>query len=153
MQAAIRRIAEKLKENDFRLTPQRQAVLEILLANKEGHLNAEEIFQAAKKKYPELGLATVYRTLEILADLGIVHKLQFDEDCSRYEYNPDGERHAHHHLICISCGEITEFDEDLLEELEKEIAQKSNFTITDHSLRFYGYCAKCRPGDEKEGKE
>lgn len=143
MQTKITRIAEKLREQDFRLTPQRQAVMEILVSNTGEHLNAEEIFQAAREKFPDLGLATVYRTLELLVELGIVHKLHFNEDCNRYEYNPDGDKHSHHHLICLKCGEITEFDEDLLDELERKIAQQNNFTITDHSLRFYGYCAKC----------
>jgi Fur family ferric uptake transcriptional regulator len=144
LQSKITRIEEKLREQDFRLTPQRQAVMEILLSNTGEHLNAEEIFQAAREKFPDLGLATVYRTLELLVELGVVHKLQFNEDCSRYEYNPDGDKHSHHHLICLKCGEITEFDEDLLDELERKIAQQNNFAVTDHSLRFYGYCAKCR---------
>ncbi|MDI9567629.1 MAG: Fur family transcriptional regulator [Bacillota bacterium] len=145
METKIARIAEILREQDLRLTPQRQAVMEILLSNIGEHLNAEEIFKAAREKYPELGLATVYRTLELLVDIGVVNKIQFNEDCSRYEYNPaDGDKHSHHHLICLQCGGITEFDEDLLDELEKKIARQNNFAVTDHCLRFYGYCAKCR---------
>jgi Fur family ferric uptake transcriptional regulator len=145
LETKIARIAEILREQDLRLTPQRQAVMEILLSNIGEHLNAEEIFKAAREKYPELGLATVYRTLELLVDIGVVNKIQFNEDCSRYEYNPaDGDKHSHHHLICLQCGGITEFDEDLLDELEKKIARQNNFAVTDHCLRFYGYCAKCR---------
>lgn len=148
MQAKMARIAEILREQAFRLTPQRQAIMEILLSNTGEHLNAEEIFKAAREKFPDLGLATVYRTLELLVDLGVVNKIQFNEECSRYEYNPDSDKHSHHHLICLKCGGITEFDEDLLDELEKKIARQNNFTVTDHCLRFYGYCAKCRPKQE-----
>ncbi|MGI6574415.1 MAG: Fur family transcriptional regulator [bacterium] len=151
MYSKIKHIAERLREKDFRLTPQRQAILETLIVHQDEHLTAEDIFKIAKDKYPDLGLATVYRTLELFAELGVIYKLQFNEDYSRYEYNPDGDKHSHHHLVCIQCGEITEFDQDLLEHLEAEITRKNDFKITDHSLRFYGYCSKCSKA--KKGSE
>lgn len=133
-----------LAERELRLTPQREAILKILLEREEEHLSADDIYILTKEKYPEIGIATIYRTLELFADLGIVHKLEFGDGCSRYEFNTGEERHSHHHLICQKCGTIIEFNDDLLEDLEEIIARESKFKITDHCLRFYGYCEKCQ---------
>ena len=144
MERRIKGISEMLRSNNFRLTPQRKIILEVLLENENEHLNAEEIYKAAQIKLPALGLATVYRTLELFAELGIINRLQLEEEFNRYEFKPDSSKHTHHHLICVNCGKIQEFNEDLLDELEKLIEEESGFIITDHSLRFYGYCRKCR---------
>lgn len=149
MESAFRRIADKMRERELRFTPQRQAVVETLLEHWGNHLSAEEVFQQAQVKCPDLGLATVYRTLDLLTDMGFLYKTQFNEDCSRYEFNLQEGGHFHHHLICLNCGTIFEFDEDLLENLESEIAAKNGFKIVDHSLRFFGYCLECQ---EKAGR-
>lgn len=140
----IAQILGVLKEKDFRLTPQREAILRILLSGEINHMTAEEIYTVTRDKNPEIGLATVYRTLDLFENLGIVSRLDFCEGGRKYELSSDKERHYHHHLVCLSCGEIIEFNEDLLDDLEDRIASQSKFKITDHSLRFFGYCQGCR---------
>ncbi|MGI6036775.1 MAG: Fur family transcriptional regulator [Limnochordia bacterium] len=142
MQKIVGEIRDQLKERDLRLTPQREAVLKVLLTT-NGHLSAEEIYLATKEKAAEVGLATIYRTLELFEKLGIVRKLEAGVGQGRYEF-VDSDDHYHHHLICLSCGKISEFNEDLLEVLEETISARSGFTISDHCLRFFGYCADCQ---------
>lgn len=151
MQREVRAIRHQLSEKDYRLTPQRESILMILLAHRERHLSADEVYLAARERNLELGLATVYRTLELFAQLGIVHKLDYGDGQSRYEYNAGLDRHYHHHLICLGCGRIIEFNQDLLEDLEREISRKTDFDITDHCLRFFGYCRSCTPAPSIPG--
>jgi Fur family ferric uptake transcriptional regulator len=137
-------IKELLAERDLRLTPQREAILRVLVNHADLHLSADEVFRRTKEECPDIGLATVYRTLEIFENLGIIHKLQFGEEGSRYEFNPEFQKHYHHHLICLSCGGIFEFNEDLLDDIERAISERTGFDVVDHSLRVYGYCRRCR---------
>ncbi|HHV62741.1 MAG TPA: transcriptional repressor [Firmicutes bacterium] len=143
MDKILSEVKGRLEERDCRLTPQREAVLASLMEKAGNHPSVEEIYVATKKRYPDIGLATVYRTLELFESLGIVSKLEFGEAGSKYEFNPEMERHYHHHLICLGCGAIMEFNEDLLEDVERAVAGRTGFKITDHSLRFYGYCQNC----------
>lgn len=137
-------IKELLAEKDLRLTPQREAILRVLVKHADLHLSADEIYRRTKEECPDIGLATVYRALEIFENLGIIHKLQFGEEGSRYEFNPEFQKHYHHHLICLSCGGIFEFNEDLLDDIEEAISERTGFDIVDHSLRVYGYCRQCQ---------
>ncbi len=146
-------IRQQLSESDYRLTPQRQAVLRILVENSSTHLSADDIFLKTKSISPDLGLATVYRTLELFDKLGIVYRLDYGDGQARYELNDGVEKHYHHHLICLSCGKIQEFNDDLLEDIEQAIAKNAGFQITDHCLRFFGYCSECTPGQDKKGGE
>jgi Fur family ferric uptake transcriptional regulator len=134
---------EQLKGMGCKLTTQRRAVLDVLIEHEGEHLSSEEIFEMVKENYPEIGLATVYRTLTLLDRMQLVYKLDLDDDCSRYELNRNKEDHLHHHLICIKCGAVTEVEEDLLESLEEEILRKKGFVIKDHRVKFYGYCKEC----------
>ncbi|HBG22546.1 MAG: Fur family transcriptional regulator [Syntrophaceticus sp.] len=134
---------EKLQESSYKITPQRQMILKTLLDNAEKHFNAEELHFVLKQTDPEIGLATVYRTLEILSDLDILHKIDFGDGSVRYEFS-EHEAHNHHHLICIKCGRIIEVNDDLLEALETWIEEKTLFHITDHQLKFFGYCRNCQ---------
>lgn len=133
-----------LKEKGYKLTPQRRAVLNIIMENQGQHLNTEEIYDLVKTQCPDIGLATVYRTLQILDEMGLILKINLDDGCSRYEFNNHKEDHQHHHLICQNCGAIIEVGEDLLDPLEEEITNKYHFTITDHKVKFFGLCSKCR---------
>lgn len=135
-------ICECLRNNSYKLTSQRQTILRIFLKNADRHLSAEEVYILVKRQYPEIGLATVYRTLDILAELGILHKNDFGDGKLRYEFAREDEHH-HHHLICLQCGNVAEFDDDLLEGLEGLIFQKNNFKVLDHNLKFYGHCENC----------
>ncbi|AAM24476.1 Fur family transcriptional regulator [Caldanaerobacter subterraneus] len=137
------KLKEKLKEKGFKLTTQRRVILDVIMENKNKHLSSEEIYDLVKRKYPEIGLATVYRTLQLFEELGLVYKLNFDEGRNRYElYQEDA--HQHHHLICLKCGNVIEMEGDLLEDLEKLIEKTKNFEIVDHNVKFYGYCSNCR---------
>lgn len=118
-----------LKEKGLKVTSQRQAILDVLLENVGKHLSPEEIYNIVKNKNPEIGVATVYRTLMLLEEMYVVHKIDLDDNCARYELNRNKEDHRHHHLICTICGTVLEVEEDLLESLELEIKNKKNFTV------------------------
>ncbi len=136
-------LMEKLKDKGFKLTPQRRCVIDTILENEGKHLSTEEIYDLVKKKYPEIGLATVYRTMQILGEVGLVYKHNFDDGRSRYEVT-NNEDHQHHHLVCINCGKVIEVEEDLLDRLESQVESKYGFTITNHNVKFLGYCEKCK---------
>lgn len=138
------KLKEELKVQGYKLTPQRRAVLDILLENEGKHLSTEEIYDLVKTSCPEIGLATVYRTLQLLEKMGVTCRMNFDDGCNRYELVHKHEDHQHHHLICKLCGKVEEVEDDLLEALENKIEAKYNFKIKNHSVKFYGYCEKCR---------
>lgn len=146
----MKRVRQRLKDQDYRLTPQREAILDILLGNRDKHLSADDIYLKLQRRHPEIGLATVYRTLDVLADLGLVYKSDFGSGKAVYELIEEADAHCHHHLICLSCGKVLEFDEDLLEPLEEAVASESRFRIVDHSLRFFGFCQDCQARDGQE---
>jgi len=140
----IYEVEEKLRSGEYKLTPRREHILQVFLENKDKHLSAEEIYNLVKKRAPDVGLATVYRTLELFLDFDIIHSIDFGDGRKRYEFGQgEGEKHHHHHLICTRCGKIQEVTEDLLEELETRVNQAYDFIITDHQLKFFGYCKEC----------
>lgn len=134
---------EKLKERGLKMTAQRQAILDVIREHEGQHMSPEEIFELVRESCPEIGLATVYRTLLLLDSMELIYKLDFDDGCSRYELNRNKEDHRHHHLICMKCGSVAEVEGDLLESLEDQILQKNGFIVKDHRVKFYGYCRKC----------
>ena len=138
-----------LQEKDYKMTEQRREILQIFLDQpSDHHLSAEDVHSILRSKKSEIGLATVYRSLELLGSLGILLKIEFGDGCSRYELNTtDPNSHRHHHLICMRCHKVIEFDEDKLDELEEEIADKSGFEIVNHEVKFFGYCKDCRDGN------
>ena len=137
-------LKEKLKKTGFKITPQRRAIIEVLLNNESYHLSSEEIYDKVRETCPEIGLATVYRTVRILDEIDVISKLNLDEGCIRYELKLGEDKgHNHHHLICKKCGKITEVKDDLLDSIEKEIEEEYGFGIIDHDLKFYGYCKEC----------
>lgn len=144
MKKVIAQVGEKLKSQEYKLTPQRQLILEVLLENKDKHLSAEEVYNLVKQKAPDVGLATVYRTLELFLEFEIIHSVNFGDGRKRYEYGEDNDGHHHHHAICTKCGTILEINEDLLEELERQVSEQFEFTVTDHELKIFGYCKNCK---------
>ncbi len=147
MDEKIRKLSEelkaKLKEKGYKLTTQRKAIINVFLKNQSSHLSPEEIYDVVRDDYPDIGLATVYRTLQLLDQLNIIYKVNFDDGCSRYELNLDTEDHQHHHLICIGCGKVREVKIDLLDSLEAQIEKEGNFKVIDHNVKFFGYCSDC----------
>lgn len=139
----LEKVKAVLKEKGYKLTPQRRATFEVFCENRGRHLSTEDVYMLVKEKYPEIGIATVYRTLQLLEQLGAINKLSFDDGCGRYELAGSEEDHHHHHLICLSCGEVQEVQEDLLEHLEDKIREKNRFNVVNHRVKFFGYCRKC----------
>lgn len=142
-------LKDELKCKGYKLTPQRRAIVDAIIDSEGKHLTAEEIYDEVKKNCPEIGLATVYRTILLLEDIGIVSRLHLNDGCSRYELVHSNETHRHHHLVCNECNGVIEVQDDLLEELEEDIESKYEFKILDHALKFYGICSDC----QKKSKE
>lgn len=144
MESRIDRIKKQLSGASYKLTPQREATVRVLLENEEDHLSAEDVFLLVREISPDIGLATVYRTLELLNELNVVDKIQFGDGVSRYDLRQEGAAHFHHHLVCIECGAVDEIQEDLLEDVEGIVEKKWNFRIKDHRLTFHGICYRCQ---------
>ncbi len=139
-------LKKKLKEKGLKVTKQRLLILQTLAEHRGMHLAAEEIFEMMKSGYPEMGLATVYRTLQLLYEIQLVDRINLDDGCIRYEIGHAFEgdsKHCHHHLICRTCGRIIPFEDDLLDELEEHIELSTGFHVLDHELKFYGQCREC----------
>jgi Fur family ferric uptake transcriptional regulator len=152
METRIDRIKKQLHSASYKLTPQREATVRVLLENEEDHLSAEDVYLLVKVKSPEIGLATVYRTLELLTELKVVDKINFGDGVSRYDLRQEGAAHFHHHLVCIECGAVDEIQEDLLEDVEAVVERRWNFIIKDHRLTFHGICYRCQDKGKEEEK-
>jgi Fur family transcriptional regulator, ferric uptake regulator len=142
-QSEINKLKENLKAKGYKLTPQRRAIVDIIIENEGKHLTAEEIYDLVKVDTPEIGLATVYRTIILLEEMGIISRLDIGDGCSRYELVHEEENHQHHHLICTTCGKVMEVEDDLLEALEQNVESKYKFQIQNHSVKFFGLCSDC----------
>ena len=128
-----------LAQNQLKFTNQRRAIIAEFL-KVGGHVGAEELFRLVKKKDPELGLASVYRTINSLVEAGLAVERRFLDRASVYEINEPG--HHHDHLICMRCRKIFEFENEKIEELQRQVAESLGFTLQDHKLELYGYCQK-----------
>lgn len=133
----------------YRMTVPRQAIMDVLCGSGK-HLSAEEIYMRVHKTYSNIGLATVYRTLELLTRMGLAVKFDFGDGRARYEPAGDNEKAHHHHLICTKCKRIIEYTEfideemEFLERAEKGLSEKYDFDIKSHMIGFYGLCDKCK---------
>ncbi|KRM89694.1 ferric uptake regulation protein [Liquorilactobacillus vini DSM 20605] len=137
------RIETSLHQAGLKLTPQRKATVKTLLKNHTRHLSAEELFALVKEDEPEIGLATVYRTVEVLAELKIVNRVTFEDGMTRYDLRTSDNGHFHHHLLCQKCGKVQEIHEDLLTDVEKQVWQRFGFKVLDHRLTLMGICQDC----------
>jgi len=131
-----------LKQNGLKFTIQREVILETLY-NSHEHLTPESLHRLIQAKHPDLkiGIATIYRTLSLLEDAEIVTSLSFGVQGKKYEL---GAKEHHDHMICIKCGNITEFVDEEIEKKQEKIAKAFNFKMTDHSMQIYGICEKCQ---------
>lgn len=140
-----------LKTKGLKVTVQRLAVLNILKERDDEHLTAEEIYDLVKKNHPEIGLATVYRTIQLLSDMGIIDKLSLDDGFTRYEMGKSlSSGHRHHHLICLSCNKIFSFEKDFMEPLENEIEKVTGFRVVNHEAKLFGYCKECNNNTKQD---
>ena len=131
-----------LKNKGMKYTEQRAVILQILL-NIDEHLNAEEVHQIVKEKYPNqnIGIATVYRTLNFLEEVDLISSISFGSEGKKYEST---KKQHHDHLICTGCGKIVEFYDEEIELRQENIAIKNGFTITDHTMQIFGMCEDCK---------
>jgi len=130
----------KLKSREFRITPQRLAILGILAVS-EGHPSVDDIYKKVKVDFPTTSLATVYKTVSLLKELNEVLELGFPDGSNRYDgYNPV----PHPHVICTKCKKIMDPDLISVDELREEMAQKTGYRITSHRLDFFGLCPECQ---------
>ena len=132
-------LSRRVREAGYKLTPPRLAVLQVI--EQDNHLSPAEIYQRALLIQPGVGLATVYRALELFTELGIVRPITVGDGPPTYIRAEGG----HHHLVCSACGRLIEFDECSSGALAQELADRYNFHIQSHLLEFYGLCADCRP--------
>lgn len=122
-------------------TRQRELILETFI-KAGGHVSAEELYNKVIGGDSSIGLATVYRTLNLLCECGIAQQREFGEGCTLYEIVQDYKHHDH--LICTTCGKIIEFEDCNIERLQEKVAQENGFTIYRHKLEIYGLCSECK---------
>ncbi|HUU27611.1 MAG TPA: Fur family transcriptional regulator [archaeon] len=130
-----------LRENSYLITRQRRRIAEIIF-NTPGHLSVEDIQDLLRQKKISASIASIYRTLDVLIKSNLVVQHRFGKRFKRFEAIRQDKHHDH--LICLRCGKVLEFKNDIIEDLQVEMAAQHNFNITDHKLDIYGYCSKCR---------
>jgi Fur family peroxide stress response transcriptional regulator len=139
-QKRVEEMLSKLKSRDFRITPQRLAILKILAAS-EGHPSVDAIYKEVKALFPTTSVATVYKTVSLLKELNEVLELGFPDGSNRYDgYNPV----PHPHAICMTCKKIMDPELMNIEELSEEMSRKTGYKIFHHRLDFFGLCPDCQ---------
>jgi len=132
---------DTLKNKGLKLTIQRKFIVDEFLKLK-GHLNTDEFFAIIKKKFPRMGYATVYRTLKIMKEAGLIGEIDVGDGAKRYELKMSQTEH-HDHIYCLSCGKIEEFSHREIERLQDRIARKMGYKIVKHTMQLFGYCSDC----------
>ncbi len=130
-----------LKKAGLKATLPRVKILEILENNALRHMSAEDMYKALLETGEDVGLATVYRVLTQFETAGLVERHHFEGGQSVFELN-QGEHHDH--ILCISCGKVDEFSDEIIEQRQRAIAKKAGYAMTDHSLYIYGVCTECQ---------
>ncbi len=141
MGITARKITSILKQRGYKLTPQRRAVLNIIAASQD-HLTPVDIHERTRREYPGIGLVTVYRTLAILAELGLICEVHAGGSCRSYLMRRPLEHH--HHLICSECGKVIDFADCDLDKLEQRLSRATGFKVEAHLLEFLGRCSDCQ---------
>lgn len=140
--ARVERLVTKLREDNYRITPQRLALIDILVSD-SGHPSVSQIYEQLRTQFPTTSLATVYKTLNVLKRLGEVKEIILSDDDTRYDLtNLD----PHPHLICVQCHSITDAELCDLEAITRDISAQYNFKVLDQRLDFFGICADCQRG-------
>jgi Fur family ferric uptake transcriptional regulator len=130
-----------MAKRGLRATKQRDTIIEAFFSQPD-HVSIEELLARVRVRDPQIGYATVYRTLKLLTESGVAHERKFGDGLTRYELADDD---AHHdHLICVECQRIVEFEEPAVEALQETIAKKHGFTIQSHKHELYGVCPDCQ---------
>ncbi len=135
-----------LKKAGLKVTLPRLKILQILEESDKRHLRAEDVYKALLQSGEDVGLATVYRVLTQFEAAGLVSRHHFEEGHSVYELN-EGEHHDH--FLCVQCGRVDEFMDEVIEKRQRDIAERLGYRITDHCLYLYGVCPDCQKADSK----
>ncbi len=144
-----RNLDDYMSEKGLRTTEQRKLIVSTFLQN-DAHPTIEELLEQVRASDPRVGYATVYRTMKMLTEGGMANELHFGDGATRYEI---ADEDAHHdHLICEECGNIVEFEEPLIEELQERIATQHGFVVTHHKHELYGHCADRKACAERRQK-
>lgn len=134
----IEQIMDTLREEGFRITPQRAAIVDYLLKT-DDHPSAELIHKIVKKRYPMVSLSTVYKTLDLLREKRLVNEIEVDGE-ARFDAHTD----EHINLVCMNCGKIEDVDEEMLKDIQNRVAKKSKYLILKSSFELLGYCNNCK---------
>ena len=140
MRLTEREVVAVLRRHGYKLTPQRRAVIHVI-ASSQDHLTPATIYRKVHQDHPNIGLVTIYRTLEILAELELICELHAGGICRSYTIST---LQHHHHLICSNCGVVIDFTGHDLSELEQRLSIETGFEIEDHLLEFFGLCRACQ---------
>ena len=153
----IRNWENRFREEGYKITSPRKTILSVL-EQLEGHPNAREVFNDLSSKSPDIGLTTIYRTLELCVRLGILKKYDFGDGHSRYEIANEKTDH-HHHIICEKCSKVIEYRDFLNEEtalikkIQDKLEKKHHFEIKQHVLDFYGLCRECKDKEKSSAED
>ena len=139
LQGQLKRFHEFLVREGLKVTRQRQAIAEAFYGS-GGHLSLQELLDLARVAEPAIGYATVYRTMRLLADGGLATEHQFADGHARFEPSEEGEHHDH--LICLTCGQILEFENDAIERIQDEIALEYGMKVKSHRHEIYADCLR-----------
>ncbi len=140
MRFSEKKIATILRQHGYKFTPQRRIVIQTV-ASSQDHLTPAAIYERVHQEHPNIGLVTIYRTLDILAKLGLICELHAGGSCRSYT---TGASEHHHHLICTNCGKVVDFSGYDLSQLEQRLSLETGFDIEDHLLEFVGLCQACQ---------
>jgi Fur family transcriptional regulator, ferric uptake regulator len=130
-----------MDKKGLRSTDQRRLIVDTFF-RADNHVSIEELLAQVRTKDPRVGYATVYRTLKLLTECGVANERRFGDGLTRYELADDSTHHDH--LICVDCGDITEFEEPRIEELQDRVAKSYGFVLRSHKHELYGICPKCQ---------
>ena len=129
-----------LKKAGLKVTVPRMKILQLLEQATDPHMSAESVYNSLKEANEDVGLATVYRVLTQFESAGIVIRHNFSDDHAVFELN---QKSHHDHLVCVKCGKVKEFVDEVIEQRQQAIAERANFEMTDHNLNIYGICEAC----------
>lgn len=132
-------LLQNLRQQGYRVTPQRELIIKIFQESGDKHLSAEDVFDVLKAKSEQISLATTYRTLRMLVEMNILRELDFAETHKHYEL-VDANTPPHHHIICLNCNKTIEFEDEDINRLGKLIAEKYSVEIVDMQFQIFGNC-------------
>lgn len=142
MRLTKNQVVTSLRQHGYKLTWQRRVLIQTIVSTQD-HLTPIDIYEKVHKDYPNIGLVTIYRTIEILARLKLICELHAGGSCHSYTIGAPGH---HHHLICSNCGRVIDFTGCDLEEMQQSLSKETGFKIDGHLLEFIGLCQTCQKG-------